>query len=299
MTLAAVIFIDGAPCSGLATASSFAISVTKSAQIVLANSCHIGKTKSRGMTMNSEPDRLYKDLARRLMLELSEGRYQVGDRLPPERDLAVKYGVSRPMVREAMIALEVQGLIEVRVGSGAYVRALSGGSGASAFSVTAIEITEARLHFEAEAAALAATQVTEEDLTAIDELVLAIAEENLDPQGTDKADREFHVAIARATRNAAVVDTIERLWALRATSAEAALLHTKARHANIKPVVDEHAAIAAALRQRDPVAARAAMRAHLSHVLESLLFATEERQIEAARRAMQSKRERMVKATAA
>ena len=71
-------------------------------------------------------DRLYHDLARSLMEELSSGRYPVGARLPAERELATTYNVSRPTVREAMIALEVQGLVEVKVGSGAYVRRLPG-----------------------------------------------------------------------------------------------------------------------------------------------------------------------------
>jgi len=245
-----------------------------------------------------EQDRLYKDVARKLIAQLAEGRFKVGDRLPAERELAISFGVSRPMVREAMIALEVQGLIEVRIGSGAYVCALPDKGRNDGFGITAFELTEARLHFEGEAAALAAVQISDAELDEIDQLVAAIAEENLDPRGSERADREFHLSIARATRNAAVLQTIERLWETRATSAEAALLHEKARTANIKPVVDEHAAIASALRSRDPAAARSAMRAHLAQVLESLLFATEERQIEEARKAAQLKRERMARTTA-
>jgi len=244
------------------------------------------------------PDRLYQDLARSLTEELASGAYPVGARLPAERELAVKYGVSRPTVREAIIALEVQGLIEVRVGSGAYVRRLPGSEDLPGFNVSAFELTEARLLFEGEAAALAATQITDEELAEIEQLVEAIAQENNDPRGSEKADRAFHLAIAKATRNGAIHDAIERLWDLRASSPEAALLHEKARTANIKPVVDEHSAILQALRSRDPVAARQAMRGHLSQVIDSLLFATEERQIEEARRAAQAKRDRYARATA-
>ncbi len=244
------------------------------------------------------PDRLYQDLARSLTEELASGAYPVGARLPAERELAVKHGVSRPTVREAIIALEVQGLIEVRVGSGAYVRRLPGSEDLPGFNVSAFELTEARLLFEGEAAALAATQITDEELAEIEQLVEAIAQENNDPRGSEKADRAFHLAIAKATRNGAIHDAIERLWDLRASSPEAALLHEKARTANIKPVVDEHSAILQALRGRDPVAARQAMRGHLSQVIDSLLFATEERQIEEARRAAQAKRDRYARATA-
>lgn len=237
-------------------------------------------------------DRLYQDLARGLLEELASGRYAVGARLPAERELAATYHVSRPTVREAMIALEVQGLVEVRVGSGAYVRRLPGREDIPGFNITAFELTEARLIFEGEAAALAATQIMDDELAEIERLVDAIAQENLAANGAERADRDFHLAIAKATRNTAIFNAIEHLWELRSTSPEAALLHEKARSANIKPVVDEHRAVLIALRSRDPAAARTAMRAHLSQVLDSLLFATEERALEEARLAAKARRQR-------
>jgi GntR family transcriptional repressor for pyruvate dehydrogenase complex len=247
---------------------------------------------------NKPQERLYQDLARTLMEELASGRYPIGARLPAERELAAAYNVSRPTVREAVIALEVQGLVEVKVGSGAYVRRLPGKGDLPGFNITAFELTEARLLFEGEAAALAATQATDEELDAIEQLVEDIARENQRADGAEQSDREFHLTIARATRNTAIFEAIERLWDLRATSPEAAMLHEKARTANIKPVVDEHMAVLNALRARDANAARAAMRAHLAQVIESLLFATEERAIEEARRTAQAKRARYTQATA-
>ncbi|MDB5725461.1 MAG: hypothetical protein JWQ16_2215 [Novosphingobium sp.] len=235
-------------------------------------------------------DRLYQDLARRLIAELAAGKYAVGDRLPAERELAQQHHVSRPTVREAVIALEVQGLVEVRIGSGAYVIALPGKKEMPGFNISAFELTEARLLFEGEAVALAATEATEEDLAEIALLVEEIARENQDPKGTDKADRAFHLAIARATRNTAVVGVINHLWELRYSSPEAALLHEKARTANVKPVVEEHTAVLDALQRRDPAAARSAMRTHLSAVLDSLLFATEEKAVAEARRSVEAKR---------
>ena len=242
--------------------------------------------------------RLYKDIASMLIKDLADGKYAIGARLPAERELATMYDVSRPVVREAIIALEVQGLIEVKIGSGAYVRALPGDKDALGNDVSAIEITEARLLVESEAAALAATQITAQEIANLEELVNQIAEENLDPAGTETADRAFHLAIVAATRNNALIEAVERLWDLRRLSREAALLHAKARNANIKPVVDEHREILDALKTREPSTARAAMRAHLSQVLESLLFATEERAIAEARRSMQAKRDRFTKVTA-
>lgn len=237
-------------------------------------------------------DRLYQDLARKLIAELAAGGYSVGGRLPAERELAQQYNVSRPTVREAIIALEVQGLVEVRVGSGAYILRLPGKGDIPGFDITAFELTEARLLFEGEAAALAARQITDDEVDEIEALVQEIARENQVSRSTEKADRAFHLAIARATRNTAVYETIERLWDLRSSSPEAALLHEKARTANVKPVVAEHTAVLEALRRREPAIARAAMRTHLSAVLDSLLFATEEKIVEEARRAVEAQRAR-------
>jgi GntR family transcriptional repressor for pyruvate dehydrogenase complex len=237
-------------------------------------------------------DRLYQELARKLMEELASGRYAPGDRLPAERDLAGEYEVSRPTVREAIIALEVQGLVEVKVGSGAYVLRLPGKEEVPGFNITGFELTEARLLFEGEAAGLAASQITDEEVAELETLIADIARENATASGAEEADRAFHLAIARATRNTAVYDTIERLWDLRRTSPESAQLHALARTANIKPVVDEHSAVLEALRARDPNAARAAMRTHLSAVLDYLLFATEEKAVEEARKAVAAKRKR-------
>jgi GntR family hexuronate regulon transcriptional repressor len=237
-------------------------------------------------------DRLYQDLARKLIAELNAGRHPVGSRLPAERELAQQYAVSRPTVREAVIALEVQGLVEVRIGSGAYVLRLPGKEDIPGFNITAFELTEARLLFEGEAAALAATEISGEEIAEIEALVEEIMRENQDPKGAEQADRAFHLAIARATRNHAVFDTIERLWDLRSSSPEAALLHEKARTANVKPVVEEHTTVLQALKAHDPGGARAAMRAHLAAVLDSLLFATEEKAVAAARHAVAEKRAR-------
>jgi GntR family transcriptional regulator, hexuronate regulon transcriptional repressor len=241
-------------------------------------------------------DRLYQVVARRLLEAISSGRYAVGERLPAERDLAIDYNVSRPTVREALIALEVKGLVEIRLGSGAYVRAASG-SGTVDFGISAFELTEARLLFEGEAAALAASQITDEEIAKLGQLLKDMERENRGPAIREAADREFHLTIARATRNAAVVRTIEELWDLRSRSPEAALVYSRARAADVKPVVQEHVAILGALRSRDARRARAAMRGHLSSVLDHLLAATEERTLEAARRELKFTRDRYSRAS--
>jgi GntR family hexuronate regulon transcriptional repressor len=143
--------------------------------------------------------------------------------------------------------------------------------------VTGFELTEARLMLEGESAALAATEMTPAEIDALDELADSIARENQQPTYSDSADEAFHMLIAKATRNGLIVKTTKQYWELRSTSPECALLHSRARDADVRPVVEEHRAIAAAIRARDPAAARAAMRRHLGNVIDNLLVASEER----------------------
>lgn len=237
-------------------------------------------------------DRLYRELARTLINDLREGLYPVGTRMPAERELAQRFDVSRPVIREALIALEVQGYIEVRIGSGAHVVALPGTDTEPSFGVSALEVAEARLIFEPEAAALAAGQISDAELAELAELVDAIETENATIGGTHRADRAFHTVIARATRNNAILETIDRLWEQRERSAESALLDAKVRAVDVRPIVEHHAAILDTLRARDPLAARAAMRRHLTGALEGLLIANEERAVAELRRNLRAKRQR-------
>jgi GntR family transcriptional regulator, transcriptional repressor for pyruvate dehydrogenase complex len=103
-----------------------------------------------------ETKRLYRQIAEQLRGLIAAGEYPLGSRLPPERDLAAQLGVSRPSVREALIALEVEGLVEVRMGSGVYVTALEGASRGAANALGPFDIIRARALIEAELAALAA-----------------------------------------------------------------------------------------------------------------------------------------------
>ncbi len=246
---------------------------------------------------DQQPLRLYQKIAKNLIEELQGGQYAVGDRMPAERDLAKKFSVSRPVVREAMLALEVLGLIEVRVGSGAYVMRLSGKQEDPGFGISPFELVEARMLFEGEAAALAATNITDEEIDTLEKLVDAIDDENKTDSGKEEADKAFHLLIAQATRNKAIVRTVEDMWELRTTSPECALLLEKARTANVKPVIQEHTAIVEALKARDPVGARNAMRDHLEAVINHLLFAIEEKAVKEARNSVAETRERFARST--
>lgn len=233
--------------------------------------------------IGNDDSRLYKRVAAQLIDQLQSGVFSVGDKMPAERDLAVSMGVSRPVVREAMLALEVLGLIEVRLGAGTFVTRMPGETDAPRFNISPFELLEARLVIEGEAAALAAVHVTDEEIAKLESLVEAIREQNEDHIAEENADMAFHLAIARATRNSAMEKTVEDLWIQRWASAECKLLLEQARTANVLPVVEEHTAIVEALRDRDPSLARAAMRAHLEAVIQHLLFAVEEKALAEAR----------------
>src|SRR5438067_10298104 len=117
-----------------------------------------------------EPQRLYRQIAEQLRAAIAAGKFVVGSRLPAERDLAKQLGVSRPSVREALIALEVEGWVEVRIGSGVYVLPQGGaGTSGAAAQIPAgewgpLELLRARRVIEGEIAALAATHAKRKNL---------------------------------------------------------------------------------------------------------------------------------------
>jgi len=228
------------------------------------------------MTLTPDTRKLYQQVAGTIMASITSGQYKPGERLPSERDLATAFKVSRPTIREAMIALEIRGLAETRHGSGIYVTdQLPVPEGAGDLDIGAFELTEARRLFEGEASALAATTITEECLEELQLIVGEMADENARNEQGWTADRRFHIAIARATRNTAIAQVIESLLDMRHKSPLCVYMLERARRVGVQPRVSEHRRILVALRKHDPKAARNAMRDHLARVIEDLLAATE------------------------
>jgi len=230
--------------------------------------------------------RLYQQIAEKLYALINSGEYSVGMRLPAERELAAMFTVSRPTIREAVIALELEGCVEVRMGSGVYV--IENRKGKSRFSdkdVGPFELTEARALFEGEAAALAATMITDEELAHLAETLDEMACENNNDMDThEAADKKFHMIIAQATNNSAITSVIEELWDEREKSALTRRMYEKVRDSGVKPSVDEHRQVYEALKAHDAQSARDLMRAHLMRVIDGILEATEVEAVEAARK---------------
>jgi GntR family transcriptional regulator, hexuronate regulon transcriptional repressor len=236
--------------------------------------------------------RLYQTVAEKLAGAIADGHYQIGDRLPPERELAASFEVSRPTIREAIIALELDGLIEARMGSGVYViAARPAGDHGISMGIGPFELTEARLIFESEVAALAASQITAEEITALEGLLKEMEKGNRRGNG-EIADREFHQRIADATRNSAISSIVDSLWTIRNSSPQCVRMFEKSKSKGYLPVAGEHRAILEALRAGNADAARVAMQNHLKRVLTYLLNATEVEAIEETKAKMAAQRER-------
>ena len=214
-----------------------------------------------------ENKRLYRQIADQVRALIAQGEFPVGTRLPPERDLASQLGVSRPSVREALIALEVEGLVEVRMGSGVYVTAiepaaLARGVGAA---LGPFDIIRARQLIEAELAALAARQRSPACVKRLRVAVRLMEEDIAQGLMPMRGDRDFHLALAEASDNAALVRVVAELFDERNNP----LFEQFGRHfenaRSWRHAVAEHRAVLRAVIAGDVAAARSAMRTHLGN----------------------------------
>jgi DNA-binding FadR family transcriptional regulator len=238
--------------------------------------------------------RLYHTVADQITKLIEDGAFPPGSRLPGERELAERFDVSRVTVREAEIALQALGRISIKTGSGVYVLDPAEKEDSGLPYITAYELTEARLMFESEAAALAAGEIGEETLNELEALVETMSSSDpANAEATQKADRKFHLTIAAASGNRAVQYIVETLWKIR-TEVPA----VREVHAAICSVEDsaarhtEHSEVLDALRSRDASAARMAMREHFRGLLESMINVTEEQELEELRKKATESRQR-------
>lgn len=215
-----------------------------------------------------EPQRLYRQIAEQLRALIGSGEFQPGSRLPAERDLATQLGVSRPSVREALIALEVEGWVEVRTGSGVYVLQRVPAAQAARAEVPAtewgpLELLRARRVVEGEIAALAAQHGKRRQVDAIAAAIACMhadADAGVQPRAGDRA---FHVAVAEAAGNVVLLETVQTFWDAR----RGPLFERLGDHFESVPswrkAVAEHEQVYEAIRAHDAAAAREAMQHHL------------------------------------
>ena len=217
--------------------------------------------------------RLYLKVADLVVDHIKTNHLKVGDKLPAERALAADFEVSRPTIREAMVALELSGLIEIKKASGIYVKQTS--VDPSTFSLDKgpgpFEILEARRVLESEICGLAAERITDEQLDELSDLLRAMMEDNLSDNPTEQADQAFHTKIAEAAGNSAMLQMVQWLWQLRNGSEISTHFHHQVRMEGIRPIIDDHQKIVTALQARNPEQAKQAMNDHLQRVINNLL----------------------------
>jgi DNA-binding FadR family transcriptional regulator len=222
-----------------------------------------------------EPRRLFRLIAEQVTAMIQRGDLAPGSRLPAERDLAARLNVSRPSLREALIALELEGLVEVRGGSGVYVRARPPPSpGEHADLPGPFDILQARSVVEPECAALAARR----DALARAGVAGAFAHfaaMRAAGRPDEAADRGFHLTIAEASGNVALARLVGALWRDQGAPLASRLTDLAVSPARRRDNLAEHAAIAQAIASGDASAARTAMRRHLAAVRRARLTALE------------------------
>lgn len=214
-----------------------------------------------------EPKRLYRQIADQLAQLIAKGEFPSGSRLPAERELAVSLGVSRTSVREAIISLEMSGLVEVRVGTGIFVTARpEAAKGAARDAGPApFELLAARKLVEGEIAALAASVASPEDADALRKSVERLEASIGDFDARESEDRDFHLRLAKATGNSSLELVVEGLWDQRAELWGRLQQHFHTTDLAERTIRD-HAAIVAAIAAHNPDGARAAMHRHLARV---------------------------------
>jgi GntR family transcriptional repressor for pyruvate dehydrogenase complex len=216
--------------------------------------------------------RLYEQIVQQIEDSILKGTLKAGDQLPSERELALKFGVSRTAVREAVKSLHEKGLVEAYSGRGTFIT--NGTSQAVTQSINLMmkidqadgsaSLAEVRQILEPEIAALAATRIQEPQLVLMREAFSVMQQALKDPDVYIEADLDFHLALAEAAGNSLILSLLDSIVGL-------------LREQRIKIFFQEggpergqyhHARILAAIEKRDPEASRAAMRDHLEQVRE-------------------------------
>ena len=238
-------------------------------------------------------ERLYITVFNEISTLIKDGEFPVGSRLPTERELAERFKVSRPTIREAIIALEAKEEVSVKAGSGVYVLGNNLLNDNFSREISAFELLEARVILEGEAAALAARMIDPEQLKELEKALHKIELEDVKDTSSSGADRQFHTIIAQATHNRVIGKQISFLWDIQENlnhinDAHKAVCIEEDRDSRIA----DHAAIYTAIAAGDGDAARKSMRLHFSDLLEAMHAVIEQEAVEAAQLKISKMRER-------
>jgi len=222
-----------------------------------------------------KPKRMSDQVFEQLKDLIFRGHLKPGERLMTERELAQNLGVSRPTVREAISKLVTVHLLEHRQGQGTFVNLPTASADKNPLAAvlngqdaSLMDLLEVRLGLECNAVALAARRATEEDIREIEKIVqemsVAVSEGNLGSE----ADITFHMALAYATKNIVQIHIMKSLYDLLFYAIQENLQHLYTEPMNLDKVLQQHTDILNAIRQRDPDEAYAAMKRHITFVVD-------------------------------
>lgn len=209
-----------------------------------------------------KPRRPYRVIADQILDLVAENGLAPGDRLPAERELAERFGVSRPSLREALIALEVEGRLDIRMGSGIYVGAPA--RAAAIEGESPFEVLQARAIVESAIAEEAARRCDPAAVAAMDRILARMAEAMGDPARSLDLDGAFHIAVAMGTGNGLLADMTADIYRLRLSPFFSRLAAHFEGPGTWRLALTEHGAIRDAIAAGDAGAAREAMRHHLT-----------------------------------
>ena len=226
-----------------------------------------------------QSERLSAGVVRQIELLILRGILRPGERLPGERDLAERMGVSRPSLRDALADLQGRGLLVSRAGSGVYVADVLGSVFSDALAQLFASHDEAvfdyvsfRRDLEGLAAERAAAQGSDTDLAVVDTIFrkMEAAHAKRDPTDEARLDAEFHLAIIEASHNVVMLHLMRAMFDL----LRAGVFYNRQamfrQRTTRDMLLDQHRAINTAVQARDPAAARAAVESHLDYVTGAL-----------------------------
>ena len=225
------------------------------------------------------PDRLSAAVTRQIEKLILRGILRPGERLPAERDLAERLGVSRPSLREALARLQDKGLLSARAGSGIYVADVLGNAFSDALIGLFSEHDEAvfdyiafRRDLEGLAAERAARLASDTDLEVVNAIFskMEAAHRSNDPGNEARLDAEFHMAIIEASHNVVMLHMMRSMFQLLRQGVFYNRQVMFKQHTTRGALLDQHRAINTALQDRDAPAARAAVERHLDYVERAL-----------------------------
>lgn len=229
--------------------------------------------------MKSSPssNRPYQTVGLMLREMIAKRQYKVGERLPPEREIAELLNVSRTVVREALIMLEIEDLVEVRRGAGIFV--INRPQDVNSKLNTSVcndagpfELLQARQLLESNIAEFAALQATGDDIVKMRRALELEEAELASGDIKESGDKYFHLAIAEATHNSMLVELFRQSWEWRENNPMWMQLHRHLEDTRYRQDwLTDHKQILSALIKKDPNAAKLAMWQHLENVKQRLL----------------------------